>query len=70
MSRIVDEVLTQDNDDGNDKGDSRRYVIIVVDQLGQLRHDKVNVVNIIMGGKENRPNAIIIRLRRILLDRV
>ncbi len=63
-------MLTQDNDDGNDKGDSRRYVLIVVDQLGQLRHDKVDVVNIIMGEKENRSNAIIIRLRRILPDRV
>jgi len=70
MSRIVDEVLTQDNDDGNDKGDSRRYALVVVDQLGQLRHGEVDVVNIIMGGEENRPNAIIIRLRRILPDRV
>ncbi len=70
MLRIVDKMLTQDNDDGNDKGDSRRYVLIVVDQLGQLRHDKVDVVNIIMGEKENRSNAIIIRLRRILPDRV
>jgi len=70
MSRIVDEVLTEDNDDGNDKGDSRRYALVVVDQLGQLRHGEVDVVNIIMGGEENRPNAIIIRLRRILPDRV
>ncbi len=53
MSRIVDEVLTQDNDDNNDKGDSRRYALIVVDQLGQLRHGEVNVINIIMGGEEN-----------------
>jgi len=70
MSRIVDEVLTQDNDDGNDKGDSRRYALVVVDQLSQLRHGEVDVVNIIMGGEENRPNAVIIRLRRILPDRV
>jgi len=70
MSRIVDEVLTQDNDDDNDKGDSRRYALIVVDQMGQLRHGEVDVINIIMGGKENQPNAIIIRLRRILPDRV
>jgi hypothetical protein len=53
MSRIVDEVLTQDNDDGNDKGDSRRYALVVVDQLSQLRHGEVDVVNIIMGGEEN-----------------
>ncbi len=70
MSRIVDEVLTQDNDDGNDKGDSRRYALVVVDQLSQLRHGEVDVVNIIMGGEENWPNAVIIRLRRILPDRV
>jgi hypothetical protein len=70
MSRIINEILTQDNNDNNDKDDSRRYALIVVDQLNQLRHDKMNVINIIMREKENRLNAIIIRLRRILLDRV
>ncbi len=41
MSRIVDEVLTQNNDNGKGKDDSCTYALIVVDQLsqlGQLRH--------------------------------
>ena len=70
MSRIVDEMLTQDNNNNNNKNDSRRYALIVVDQLSQLRHNKMNVINIIIREKENRSNAIIIKLRRILLDRV
>ncbi len=36
MSRIVDEVLTQNNDNGKDKDDSYTYALVVVDQLGQL----------------------------------
>jgi hypothetical protein len=41
MSRIVDEMLTQNNNNGKGKGDSYTYALIVVDQLsqlGQLRH--------------------------------
>jgi hypothetical protein len=41
MSRIVDEMLTQNNNNGKGKGDSYMYALIVVDQLsqlGQLRH--------------------------------
>ncbi len=36
MSKIVDEILTQNNDNDKDKGDSCTYALIVVDQLGQL----------------------------------
>jgi len=68
MSRIVDKMLTQDNNNNNNKNDSRRYALIVVDQLSQLRHNKMNVINIIIREKENRSNAIIIKLRRILSD--
>jgi hypothetical protein len=70
MSKIINEMLTQDNDNDNDKSNSRKYILIVVDQLSQLRHDKMNVINIIIRRKENWSNAIIIRLRRILPDRV
>ncbi len=43
MLRIVDEMLTQNNDNGKGKNDSYTYVLIVVNQLGQLgqlRHAK------------------------------
>ncbi len=36
MSRIVDEMLTQNNNNGKGKSDSYTYALIVVDQLGQL----------------------------------
>ena len=36
MSRIVDEMLTQNNDNGKSKNDSYTYALIVVDQLSQL----------------------------------
>ncbi len=36
MSRIVDEMLTQNNDNDKSKSDSYTYVLIVVDQLNQL----------------------------------
>ncbi len=53
MSRIVNKMLTQNNNNNNNKSDSRRYALIVVDQLNQLRHDKINVINIIIREKEN-----------------
>jgi hypothetical protein len=53
MSKIINEMLTQDNDNDNDKSNSRKYILIVVDQLSQLRHDKMNVINIIIRRKEN-----------------
>ncbi len=43
MSKIVDEMLTQNNDNNKSKNDSYTYVLIVVDQLSQLsqlRHAK------------------------------
>jgi hypothetical protein len=43
MSRIANEVLTQNNDNGKGKGDSYTYALVVVDQLdqlSQLRHAK------------------------------
>jgi hypothetical protein len=52
MSRIVNKMLTQNNNNNNDKSDSRRYVLIVVDQLSQLRHNKMNVINIIIREKK------------------
>ncbi len=36
MSRIVNEMLTQNNDNNKNKNDSCTYVLIVVDQLSQL----------------------------------
>jgi len=45
-------MLTQNNNNNNDKSDSRRYVLIVVDQLSQLRHNKMNVINIIIREKK------------------
>ncbi len=33
MSRIVNKMLTQNNNNSNDKSDSCKYVLIVVDQL-------------------------------------
>jgi len=36
MSRIVNKVLTQNNDNDKGKGDSYTYALVVVDQLGQL----------------------------------
>ncbi len=53
MSKIVNKMLTQDNDNNNNKNNSRRYVLIVVDQLSQLRHNEMNVINIIMKEKKN-----------------
>ncbi len=41
MSRIIDEMLTQNNDNNKSKSDSYTYALIVVDQLShlnQLRH--------------------------------
>jgi len=43
MSRIANEILTQNNDNNKSKNDSCTYVLIVVDQLNQLsqlRHAK------------------------------
>ncbi len=43
MSRIANEVLTQNNNNGKGKGDSYTYALVVVDQLdqlSQLRHAK------------------------------
>jgi len=70
MSRIVNKMLTQDNNNNNNKSNSRRYILVVVDQLDQLRHNKINIVNIIIEEKKNRSNAIIIGLQRILSNRV
>jgi len=36
MLRIVDEMLTQNNDNSKGKSDSYTYALVVVDQLGQL----------------------------------
>jgi hypothetical protein len=36
MSRIANEMLTQNNNNNKDKGDSYTYVLVVVDQLSQL----------------------------------
>ncbi len=38
MSRIANEVLTQNNDNSKGKGDNYTYALVVVNQLGQLRH--------------------------------
>jgi hypothetical protein len=53
MPKIVKEMLTQNNNNNNDKSDNRKYVLIVVDQLSQLRHNKMNVINIIMREEKN-----------------
>ena len=36
MLRIVDEILTQNNDNDKGKSDSYTYALVVVDQLSQL----------------------------------
>jgi hypothetical protein len=36
MSKIVNEILTQNNDNSKSKNDSYTYALIVVDQLSQL----------------------------------
>jgi len=40
MLRIIDEMLTQNNDNSNCESDSRIYALIVIDQLNQLRHSR------------------------------
>jgi hypothetical protein len=36
MSRIVDKILTQNNDNNKNKNNSYTYALVVVDQLSQL----------------------------------
>jgi len=36
MSRTIDKMLTQNNDNNKGKNDSYTYALVVVDQLGQL----------------------------------
>jgi len=36
MSRIANEILTQNNDNGKSKSNSYTYALVVVDQLSQL----------------------------------
>jgi hypothetical protein len=36
MSRIVDKILTQNNDNNKSKNNNYTYILIVVDQLSQL----------------------------------
>jgi len=36
MSRIVDKILTQNNDNNKSRNNNYTYILIVVDQLSQL----------------------------------